>query len=392
MQELTPTEKRVYDAYCRHRSGARAIRELGISERNFYRYIQRAKLKGWPHPKEEVTENTPLGYTTGKVTLHEKINPATGEFEVMERWPRVSPSADAIEQFHTSLAAREFGRFPKIKRPKATTSDHSLWLPIGDPHFGMHAWGKEAGEDYNLDIARDLHITACCQMIDRYPNVAMIGILPLGDLVHSDSRLNRTEKSGHVLDVDSRFWKVIDVTTDALCTVIEYAASRARKVYLSIPPGNHDWHTSGHIARTLAAAYDKTSHIEVDTRVTKQRVYRWHRNLLFWAHGDTEKMEKLPGVLAHDHRQAWGETDHHYIWTGHVHTKRVFDAPGARVESFCTLAAKDAYTAEHGYRSERSLTGILLHKERGEVERGTIQAANSAVMKSTPRTARETKL
>jgi len=39
------------------------------------------------------------------------------------------------------------------------------------------------------------------------------------------------------------------------------------------------------------------------------------------------------------------------------------------VESFNTLAGKDSHAANHGYRSNQSLSCVVFHRERGEFAR-----------------------
>jgi hypothetical protein len=81
------------------------------------------------------------------------------------------------------------------------------------------------------------------------------------------------------------------------------------------------------------------------------------------------KHEGLPGVMAADRAEEWGQTKHRYWYTGHVHHTAVKEFPGVVCESFRTLAAKDAYAAGHGYRAGRDMRCIVLHKDHGEVAR-----------------------
>jgi hypothetical protein len=86
-------------------------------------------------------------------------------------------------------------------------------------------------------------------------------------------------------------------------------------------------------------------------------------------------MEKLPGVMAADRAQDWGETAWRYWLTGHVHHESKREFPGVTVETFNTLAAKDAYAANAGYRAARNMKCIVYHAEHGEVARHTVHPA-----------------
>ena len=92
-------------------------------------------------------------------------------------------------------------------------------------------------------------------------------------------------------------------------------------------------------------------------------------------HGNGIKPDQLGQIMAVDRAQDWGETVHRYWYTGHVHTRRVFELPGVLVESFRTLAAPDAWTASMGYRSGRDMHAVTLHAEHGEVIRQRVDPA-----------------
>jgi hypothetical protein len=54
---------------------------------------------------------------------------------------------------------------PKLKTPKKNfsneDSDYLLEVALMDVHFGMLAWGKETGTDYDIDIAEELFLICC---------------------------------------------------------------------------------------------------------------------------------------------------------------------------------------------------------------------------------------
>lgn len=74
-------------------------------------------------------------------------------------------------------------------------------------------------------------------------------------------------------------------------------------------------------------------------------------------------------ALSADKPEDWGATKHRYWYLGHVHHKSVKELAGVLCETFRTLAAKDAYSAGHGYRAGRDMVAIIHHKDHGEIER-----------------------
>ena len=79
--------------------------------------------------------------------------------------------------------------------------------------------------------------------------------------------------------------------------------------------------------------------------------------------------------MACDRAKDWGETEHRFIYHGHIHHSSISEHPGVLVESFRTLAAKDAWHSSSGYRSGRDMKCIIHHKEYGEISRHTCNVA-----------------
>jgi hypothetical protein len=57
-----------------------------------------------------------------------------------------------------------------------------------------------------------------------------------------------------------------------------------------------------------------------------------------------------------------------------VHHESKKEYAGCSVESFNTLAGKDSHAANHGYRSNQSLSCVVFHRERGEWARSKVFA------------------
>jgi len=371
------TEKERFAIECAKASLSRneAAKMYGSTLRTYNRVLERARLKGHdvPASKLETMRASMIAGQREGFEVHATstlVKHTDGDGSVVLEWVKQSKTADDMEAFVKRLEERVEGRHPEIKQPKFNDTDVSLFIPMGDPHFGMYAWAKETGEDYDVEKADEIHTLALSKIISSRTNYDTINIISLGDLLHADNRRQMTEKSGHLLDVDGRYWRVIDVVTDCLCRAIELAATRAKRVRVILLDGNHDPHSSGHVARTIAAYYRKSKHIDVDVRVTKHRYEVYGNNLIGLVHGDTTKsLAQLPGLMACDMREDWGKTANHYWWTGHIHQQKVFEYPNCVVESFNSMTAKDAYAADYGYRSRRQMTGIEIHKKHGEIGR-----------------------
>jgi hypothetical protein len=71
--------------------------------------------------------------------------------------------------------------------------------------------------------------------------------------------------------------------------------------------------------------------------------------------------------MAADRPADWGETLYRTWYTGHIHHETVKEFTGCTVESFRTLAPKDAYHAAHGYRAGQDIRVHIWHREWGKI-------------------------
>lgn len=260
---------------------------------------------------------------------------------------------------------------PKPK-PITVTKDYLAAYVFGDPHIGMYAWKPETGDDFDLDIAERDFKRAIDRLIASTPACEQALFVSLGDLFHSDFLDSKTWRSEHVLDTDGRWSKVVQVVVRTIRYCVERLLKKHRYVTVISAVGNHDDHSSLFLTVLLSHVYQNESRINVLDSPTVKHYYRFGNNLIGVHHGHSIKMHDLPLNMANDRRTDWGETKYRYWYTGHIHHETKKEIGGVLVESFRTLAAKDAYAASHGYDSGRDAKCILLHKDYGEVERHTV--------------------
>ena len=172
-----------------------------------------------------------------------------------------------------------------------------------------------------------------------------------------------------MLDADGRYAKMIRVAVEVMLQAVESLLAKHRRVHVVNAIGNHDETGSQWLALLMQHLYSREPRVEVDASPSVFNYYRWGACLVGIHHGHTAKMDKLPGVMATDRATDWGETRHRYWWTGHIHHESVREFPGVMVESFGTLAERDAYATTGGWRSRQGMQLVYLHKEGGECGR-----------------------
>lgn len=331
-----------------------------------------AARRGWA-PEHQMVHPVAPGYAVkGTSTLY------GDDGSVRAQWVKTTADQQAQQEAIEAALAALVADLPRVAPRKASgvwSTDLLTAYPIGDPHIGMYSWAAETGEDWDLELARKVHCSAMDALVQAAPATEQAIIVNLGDALHYDSMEAKTPRSGHMLDADGRYAKVIDVAVMTIRQCIESALAKHKFVHVVNVRGNHDETGAMWLARLLAIAYEREPRVTVDVTPSVFNYYRWGKVLIGMHHGHSCKPDKLPGVMAADRASDWGECSWRYWWQGHIHHESKKEFPGVSVESFNTLAAKDAYANDGGWRSGRTMQAIVLHREHGEVARSRVNSA-----------------
>ncbi|HEY9817957.1 MAG TPA: hypothetical protein V6D20_19440, partial [Candidatus Obscuribacterales bacterium] len=244
--------------------------------------------------------------------------------------------------------------------------------PLGDPHIGVLSWAEETGQDWDLKIAEQKFCAVFARLVKTAPHCNEAVIVNLGDYFHTDNMEGTTSRSGHSLDTDGRFAKMIRVGMKIMRQMIASALEHHNTVRVINATGNHDDTSSQFLSVSLGIMYENEPRVIVDDSPTPFHYVEWGNCMFGVHHGHSCKPVALPGVMAADQPEMWGRTKHRYWYTGHIHHDTKKEFAGVTQESFRTLAAKDAYATWGGYRSGQDSKCIVLHRDHGEVERHTV--------------------
>ncbi len=347
-----------------------AARELAYDLRALQRRLKRLALKGYS-PDHDMVHTVPDGFKVkGVSTYYNADGQPTGQW--------VKSSADSERQYQLMVEAcnamtADLPRFPPVDLKHQTNSNLMAVYPIGDAHIGMRAWGDETqGQNWDMQIAEQVQCGAMAALVEAAPAADRAVIINLGDWLHADNMEGMTSRSGHVMDLDGRYAKMIHVGMKVMRQCIKSALEKHGHVEVINVVGNHDDTGALWMSVALAHAYENEPRVTINAAPSAFHYVEFGKTLIGAHHGHTCKGERLPGVMAADQAKAWGRTEHRYWYLGHVHHQSVKEYAGVTVESFNTLTAKDAYAAFGGYRARQNMKCIIIHKEYGEVSRHTV--------------------
>jgi len=378
---------RYIDAVLEHGSNRAAAEALGMNRRTvdeaIIRVVKAAAKRGWS-PDHDMTETVPDGFAVAGVsTLYRKgldKDGAPTKNEVLQ-WVKSKQDAEKLLELAVEAIKEAFGdstmKVPEIAMPSPANNKNKLLFnpddlliayPMGDPHIGMYAWAEEAGHDFDVKIASRNLIAAMDRLVSASPEAKQAVIVNVGDFFHADTVAN-TSTRGTRMDVDTRWGNVLHVGVRAMRACIELALAKHEQVHVINEIGNHDEQTAQVLTLALSMAYEQNPRVTFDTSPGRFHYYRFGNVLLGVTHGDTVKPERLGEIMAADRQKEWGDTEFRYWYTGHIHTRKSYELRGCVVESFRSLAPKDAWTASMGYRSGRDMYSVTLHRKYGEIER-----------------------
>lgn len=345
-------------------------RKYGISDRVIR--IRKAKLakKGVGHGRD-VSHLVPDGY---KIKGTSSLVDEFGNTKL--QW--VKTDTDAERQVELMKAViegmkSEITPVVPVKAVRTKRDDKLLNLyTVSDFHLGMLAWADESGDDWDMKIAEDLFSRWFDAAFQKAPDAGTGVINLLGDFAHFDSLVAVTPASGHALDADTRYQKLVRYMIRMVRRVVDMALVKHKNVRLLIVQGNHDESGMIWLAEMFSTLYDNEPRVFVDTSPDVYKMVQHGKTTLFFHHGHKARFDAIEPVMIAKFRKAFGESVYSYAHVGHLHHQKIVESRNMVVEQHRTLAAKDAYASRGGWMSGRSANVITYSAEYGEVARLTI--------------------
>lgn len=334
---------------------------------------QRAATQGYA-PDSGFTRPVPSPHiATGVSNLWRR-----GEDQPVLSWVKSGISKEHFDKMLQEAADLFYATLPKMHVPKARpktkyNKDIIPWFQTGDAHLGMLSHFAEVGHNFDIKIAVTELMTAFSILFAESESCERCVINDLGDFTHYENFRGQTEQSGHQLDYDGRFPKMIDYYIPLMRSIIENALRKFKYVDIIVNQGNHSRTNDIWMARLLREVYSETDRVNVVNNSDVFIPYRMGDTFVMTHHSDKCKPAQLAKVMATDFREHWGAARFCYIDTGHVHhgfTSK--EHPGVMIESWNTLAPADKWAHDGGWRSRQSITRLDRSRKYGNTSRRTL--------------------
>lgn len=362
--------------YVEGKSQSAAGKEIGLTRsgvRDHLRAVQDKAARRGYSPENDWLHPVPDGHKIkGVSTFYDD------EGNAVRQW--VKSQTDEKRQFEILVeriesAQEGLPRFKPTAAPKSSDNDLLALATITDFHLGMYAYEAETGDDWDIRIARDVFLNAMHDMVKSTPAAGIGMLCQLGDFLHWDGILSVTPSSGHILDADTRYGKLVELSMSVMTEACKMMLKRYGEVLVISAEGNHDISGSIWLRKHLKHIFADEPRLTVIDNEYPYYAYLHGKTMLGFHHGHKMKLAALHKLFASEprFRSMWGRAEYAYLHTGHYHHERLIEDGGAIAEMHPTLSGRDAYAARGGYVSARGAKIITYSKADGEVARSTVR-------------------
>lgn len=265
-------------------------------------------------------------------------------------------------------------------KPLRVSETGNLFMPnIFDLHLGKLAWGEETGEDYDFDIAKKRFEIAVEDLIAKASGYKASRILfPLGnDLYNSDRALPFAQTTAGTPQMDDTRWQKLFREGHILMTNAIQRLAIIAPVDVVMVFGNHDYERTYYLGEVLSAVFLNHPNVTINNGPKSRKYYRWGCCLLGLTHGDKERTQELPLIMAQEAKEDWSTTWYREWFLGHLHHKQKYitqeskDYRGVRVTFLTSPSSADAWHYSKAYTGAiKGAEGFIFNDKEGLI--GTV--------------------
>jgi hypothetical protein len=320
-------------------------------------------------------------YDTEQVTSHNSYARIDDEHKVVPLyrvWVRLEENRPLIllNDVKSDIMADLKKFAPKYKRIqyRPVKEGHLLEINLFDLHFGKLVWDQEAGENFDVKIARDVFERTIATLLAHAQSFPLDRIVfPIGNDFFNVDNEQETTTRGTPQDEDTRWKKTFLLGRRLLVETIDKLRELA-PLDIPIIPGNHDQTRAFFLGDSLECWYHNCPGVTVDNGAKLRKYYRYGSNLIGYTHGKDEKPEDLPQIMATEAPKLWADTKYREWHIGDKHHlkqlswKSAEEFKGVVVRVMRSLTSTDAWHFKKGYvGSIRAGEAFIWNKQAGPV-------------------------
>lgn len=308
------------------------------------------------------------------------------KIKTMKKWQDVSGiwrTSIAYEKPITGFNSENFKKelinsikeyeYPQLKLKYNTFNEIAALINISDAHIDKLTLTTETGFGSKLED----NVKVFTEKFDEMLTTAIafnpeLIIFPInGDFFNTNDSRNTT-KRGTPQDVSVKHHDAFKTGLTLIRQCID-KASQVAKVYVPIIRGNHDEDAIYYLGTTLEAIYEGHSNVIIQAERRSRKYIQYGKSLIGFAHGDLEKPDQLPLIMAEEQKEAWSNTNYRFWFLGDKHHTKEYlmlrskDYVGAKVTYLRSITPTDNWHSGAGYIGVPKTTNLILFDiEKGE--------------------------
>ncbi len=249
-------------------------------------------------------------------------------------------------------------KVPKIKYKKSKDPIcYEISLP--DIHYGkITDEPMNIIEKHYIQAIMDLHRKADGLEIDRF-------LLPVGNDGLNSEGMSRATTKGTPQQDNMRWRESFRGYWHLVTKAIDYLTQFA-PVDVVVVQGNHDFERMFYAGEVLAAIYHNNKNVTVDNGLDARKYYEYGVNMIMFTHGDKEKTQELPLLIATEEPEMWSRAKVREIHCGHKHKEMLNEYMGTKVRFIPSICGNDLWHKTQGYVGTlRCGQAYIWNKNRG---------------------------
>tara|TARA_R110001592_G_scaffold86408_3_gene254913 strand:+ start:275 stop:1444 length:1170 start_codon:yes stop_codon:yes gene_type:complete len=235
-------------------------------------------------------------------------------------------------------------RSPKVNKIKyVKPKDPVLYeISLPDIHYGkITDEPSDTIEKHYMQAIVDLHRKADGLNIERF-------LLPVGNDGLNSEGMSRATTKGTPQQDSMRWRQSFRGYWHLVTKAIDYLTQFA-PVDVVVIQGNHDFERMFYVGEVLDALYHNNKNVNIDNSLDTRKYYEYGINMIMFTHGDKEKAQELPLLIATEQPAMWSRSKVREVHCGHKHKEMLNEYMGTKVRFIPSICANDAWHKTQGY-------------------------------------------